>query len=159
LMDVYRPAQPNRIGIVFIAGSGWGAPQIYPRTYDDLELKDDAFSDAYVGTLVRELVERGYTVFAINHRFAPEAKFPLAFYDCQRAVRFIRAHAADYGIDATRLGAIGHSSGAHLSSLLGVSDTTIAGAKEPAQQGSSRVQAVVTLAAPFVLTEINFGRA
>jgi len=160
LMDVFRPAQPNGLGILFISGSGWGGVSSYTHGYDDTPLKNDARSSAgYEGRLVQGLVTRGYTVFAINHRFAPEVKFPAPVYDAQRAVRFVRANAAQYGVDPARLGAIGHSSGAHLAAMLGVIDTTIDNPKNlPAQRGSSKVQAVVTIAAPFVVTGILLTR-
>ena len=160
LMDVYRPQRPNRLGIVFIAGSGWGSPSAYPRTYDDTPLKDDAReSTGYIGNVIQALLDAGFTVFSINHRFAPEVRFPAPLYDAQRAVRFIRANAARYDINAEKLGAIGHSSGVHLAALLGVTDTTIDNPdRVPSQSGSSRVQAVVTLSAPFLVTSINAPR-
>ena len=160
LMDIYRPQRPNRLGIVFIAGSGWGSPSAYPRTYDDTPLKDDAReATGYIGDVIQALLDAGFTVFSINHRFAPEARFPAPLYDAQRAVRFIRANAARWEITAEKLGAIGHSSGGHLAALLGVTDTTIANPdRVPSQNGSSRVQAVVTLSAPFLVTSINSPR-
>src|SRR4029453_10707360 len=105
LMDVFRPSQPNGIGIIFISGSGFGGPGPgakfgYIHAYDDAPLRKDARLDSRMaGILVRDLVARGYTVFSIDHRFAPETKFPALFYDTQRAVRFIRASAARYGIN------------------------------------------------------------
>jgi len=160
LMDVYRPARPNGRGIVFISGSGWGGVPDYTHDYDDIPLKDDArYATGYLGTFIQGLLDAGFTVFSINHRFAPEARFPAPFYDAQRAVRFIRAHAADYGIEPARLGAIGHSSGGHLAAMLGVTDTVIDNPKGLRYQaGSSHVQAVVTLAAPFLITTVNVGR-
>ncbi len=160
LMDVYRPARSNGLGILFISGSGWGGGASYTHGYDDRPLKDDAKDrDSFEGRLVQELASRGFTVFAINHRFAPEVRFPLPVYDAQRAVRFVRANASRYGIDPAHLGAIGHSSGGHLAAMLGLLDTTIVEPKpHPYQQGSSRVQAVVTISAPFVVTEVLLTR-
>ena len=159
LMDVFRPSQPNGIGIIFISGGGWGWPdkQQYFHDYDDPPLRKDAQLDyKMAGRLVQGLVARGYTVFSIDNRFVPETHFPGIFYDAQRAVRFIRASAARYGIDPQKLGAIGHSSGAHLASLLGVKDTVIDDPKHrPYQQGSSQVQAVVDLAGPMDMSMLG----
>ena len=162
LMDVFRPSQPNGIGIIFISGGGWGGPGPgaqfgYIHAYDDAPLRKDARLDSRMaGILVRELVARGYTVFSIDNRFIPETKFPALFYDLQRAVRFIRANAARYSINPDKLGAFGHSSGAHLAAMLGVKDTVIDNPKNlPYQRGSSQVQAVVTLAAPFVMGQVK----
>jgi acetyl esterase/lipase len=57
-------------------------------------------------------------VFAINHRAAPRFHYPAALEDVQRAVRFVRYHAKDYGIDPARLGGVGGSSGGHLIGLV-----------------------------------------
>ena len=156
LMDVYQPEKSNHLGIVYIVGSGFGISPAYQRIYNQVPLKDDYFLDtAYSGKWIHILNDKGYTVFVINHRFAPRFHFPDIFYDCQRAVRFIRYHAKEYNINANHIGAMGHSSGAYLSSMLGVTDTTIVHPENPIDTESSKVQAVVALAAPFVLSEFG----
>ena len=121
-----------------------------------MPLKDDYFLDPeYAGKWMKSLTDKGYTVFVINHRFAPRFHFPDIFYDCQHAVRFIRYNAKKYGIDPNKIGAMGHSSGANLSAMLGVTDTTIAKPENGIDSVSSKVQAVVTLAPPFILSETN----
>ncbi|HVT87055.1 MAG TPA: alpha/beta hydrolase [Chitinophagaceae bacterium] len=156
LMDVYQPEQSNHLGIVYIVGSGFGAPALYRKIYNQVPLKDDYVLDsAYTGKWIKSLNNEGYTVFVINHRFTPAFHFPEIFYDCQRAVRFIRFNAKEYGIDADHIGAMGQSSGANLSAMLGVTDTTIARPESPIDGVSSKVQAVVTMAAPFVLSEMD----
>jgi acetyl esterase/lipase len=69
--------------------------------------------------------------------------------DVQRAVRFIRYHAEEYGINPDRIGAIGGSSGGHLVSMLGVLD----GKGDPDDESpinrlSAKVQCVVARATP-----------
>ena len=155
LMDVYRPPAPNGLGIVLISGSAWGVFSPYRQGYESAQLKVD-FAKGYVADLGHALVGRGYTVFMVNHRFAPEFRYATIIADAQRAVRFIRAHAADYAIDPDHLGAAGHSSGGYLAAMLGLTEPTVDNPKNfPVEAQSSRVQAVVTLAAPFVMTE-NF---
>ncbi len=108
LMDVYQPEKNNHLGIVYIVGSGFGAPALYQKIYNQVPLKDDYFLDsAYSGKWIKILNNEGYTVFVINHRFAPPFHFPEIFYDCQRAVRFIRYGAKTYSIDANHIGAMG----------------------------------------------------
>ena len=68
------------------------------------------------------LLAGGYTLFVINHRASPGFHYPAPVEDVQRAVRFVRHHAARYAIDPKRIGAIGNSSGAQFVSLLGVMD-------------------------------------
>ncbi len=64
----------------------------------------------------------GVTAFVLNHRMpqSPDVKVshqaPLE--DAQRAMRYIRAHAAEYGIDINKVGVMGSSAGAHLSATL-----------------------------------------
>jgi len=108
LLDVYRPAQPNGHGIVFISGSGWQAAPEYgawPLKNNQIDLWGPPLTAA------------GYTVFAINHRGAPRFHFPAALEDVQRAIRFVRAHANEYGIDGAHLGGLGGSSGGNLVGL------------------------------------------
>jgi acetyl esterase/lipase len=63
---------------------------------------------------------RGYAVVSINYRMSGEARFPALVQDAKAAVRWIRAHAEDYGFDPSRVAAWGGSAGAYLSSMLGV---------------------------------------
>jgi acetyl esterase/lipase len=66
------------------------------------------------------LAKHGYAVFAIEYRLMkPGVKtWPGVVYDCRAAVQFVRANAADFGLDPERIGLIGDSAGAHLSALV-----------------------------------------
>ena len=143
LMDVYVPAagRANRYGLVHISGSGWGAP----LGLDARPLKEAS----HVEIEVLPLVEAGYTVGTINHRATPRFAYPAAVEDAQRAVRFMRHHAARFEIRADRIGAIGGSSGGHLVSMLGVLDGAgDAEDESPVNRESAAVQCVVARAAP-----------
>jgi acetyl esterase/lipase len=63
---------------------------------------------------------KGYAVFAIEYRLMkPDVKtWPGAVYDVKAAVQFLRAEAAELGLDGERIALIGDSAGAHLSALL-----------------------------------------
>ena len=136
LMDVHYPISPNGLGIVFIPGSGWRAP----LTLDAAPLKENAEGAVYAAPLVAA----GYTVFTINHRASPRFRYPAAVEDAQRAVRFIRYNATDFGIDPDRIGALGGSSGGHLATMLGVlDDRNNAISDSVINQVSAKVQAVV----------------
>ncbi|MCB9276886.1 MAG: alpha/beta hydrolase [Lewinellaceae bacterium] len=92
-----------------------------------------------------EGLKRGYAVVSINYRLSGEALWPAQVQDCKAAVRWVRAHAAEYQLDPGRIAAWGGSAGGHLSAMLGVSGA------EPSLEDlslghsgmSSRVQAVV----------------
>lgn len=79
----------------------------------------------------------GFTTFSINYRLAPEHPWPAGFEDVQTAIRWVKAHAAEFKGDAGRLALFGHSAGGQLVCLAAAraDDTT-------------RVQAVVAFAPP-----------
>jgi acetyl esterase/lipase len=108
LFDVHRPEKPNGFGVVFISGSGWQA---------GLDYGAPPLKEQQIPVWGPPLLAAGYTVFAINHRAAPRFHYPAAIDDVQRAIRFVRFHARDYGIDAARIGGVGGSSGGHLIGL------------------------------------------
>ena len=153
LMDVYVPEESNGYGLIHISGSGWHAPS----GYDAKQLKEFPGVDIYV----KPLAEAGYTVFAINHRAAPTFRYPAAIQDAQRAVRYIRYHAENFGIRADWIGAIGGSSGGHLVALLGTLDGDGKDdAIDPIEQESAKVQCVVARAAPVDLVALgDYGMA
>jgi acetyl esterase/lipase len=144
LMDVYYPAKSNGIGIVFVAGSGFYAPIEFNAT----PLKDLRIT----APIANGLTDRGFTVFAINHRATPRFQYPDPVEDVQRAVRFVRANAKTYGIRPDRIGGAGESSGGHLVSMAGVLEGKgTPDDPDPVNQVSGRVQAIVALYAPFDL--------
>lgn len=154
LMDMYVPLKTNHKAIIFIPGSAWGF--VYPGNYDQTPLKNDITLDStYIGKCAMTLVKNGYVVFVINHRFTPRFEYQDIIEDCRRAVRYVRYHAKEFDIDPEHIGSMGLSSGGNLASMLGVSDNTNLTSKSPIDSMSSKVQAVVTLAAPFNLADFN----
>ena len=145
LMDVHQPQRGNGYAIVYVNGSGWHAP----LGFDAKPLKETLLGLPWIDVMCAG----GYTVFAINHRAAPRFRYPCAVEDAQRAVRFVRRHAGQFGIRTDRIGACGGSSGGHLVSLLG----TLPGAgdasdPDPVNREDASVQCVVARAAPVDLT-------
>jgi acetyl esterase/lipase len=69
---------------------------------------------------VKYLVKHGYAIASVDYRFSPEAPFPAQIQDCNAAMNFILAHAADYGVSAKRFVVGGGSAGGHLALLLGL---------------------------------------
>ena len=65
------------------------------------------------------LLLEGYAVASINYRLSPEARFAAQLEDCKAAIRYLRAHAEEFGIDPNRIGAWGASAGGHLAAFLG----------------------------------------
>lgn len=62
---------------------------------------------------------QGVSAFVLDYRVAPY-KYPVEIQDGMRAMRYVRAHAVEYGIDPNRIGVWGSSAGGHLASTLGV---------------------------------------
>jgi acetyl esterase/lipase len=125
-LDLYLPAKPTerRPVVIWIHGGGWQ-------------------SGSKSGTPALSMVRQGYAVASVEYRLSPEAPFPAQIYDCKAAIRWLRAHAKEHGLDEAHFGAWGSSAGGHLVALLGTSG----GVKElEGEEGnadrSSRVQAV-----------------
>lgn len=90
--------------ILFIQGSAWKHPNVW---YEIPQLSDYA--------------RRGYVVATVVHRSAVKNNpFPAYLQDCKTALRFLRAHAEDYGIDSDRVCVWGTSSGGNTALLMAV---------------------------------------
>ncbi len=67
------------------------------------------------------LQTKRYAGVSIGYRLTPEQRWPAQIHDCKAAIRWIKAHAKQYGLDPNRIAACGDSAGGHLVSMLGVS--------------------------------------
>ena len=117
-MDVFKPEKPNGAGIIKIVSGGWKS--------NHNGINDGGWPKA------------GYTTFVVVHGSQPRFQVEEIVADLNRAVRFVRAHAAEYGVDSNKLGVTGSSAGGHLSLMLatrgGPGD---ANAKDPVDRESS----------------------
>jgi acetyl esterase/lipase len=91
----------------------------------------------------REFAAAGYVCFVADYR----DHWPDYIDDGQLVVRWVRAHAAESGIDPVRIGAYGQSTGAEIAATLGVRDTRLETGVVLAEQ-SSRVACVVDIGGP-----------
>jgi len=99
------------------------------------------------------LNEKGFTVFAVRHGSTPRYPMSEIVADMRRAVRFIRQHAAEYGVDVSRIGVFGGSAGGQLALLLGTTaDSGDQSASDAVLRESSRVAAVVAFFPPTDLS-------
>lgn len=71
--------------------------------------------------------QAGWAVASINYRYSHQALFPGALHDVKEAVRFFRAHAAEFGIDPQRIAVAGGSAGGHLGMLVAHTGDSAAG--------------------------------
>ena len=81
----------------------------------------------------------GVTTFVVKYRLGPSYHHPIELGDAQRAIRTVRARAAEWGIDPRRLGVIGFSAGGHLASTTGTHfDAGNASSSDPIERATSR---------------------
>jgi acetyl esterase/lipase len=133
-------AMPENFGeekhpaLVIVHGGGWRAGTKHDRPYR---------------TLLLDYALKGYVTVSVEYRLTGEAPFPACIEDVKCAVRWLRAHAAEYHVDPDRIGAFGHSAGAHLVLMLAMCPAS-AGLEGDGgwSEFSSRVNAVVAASTP-----------
>lgn len=69
---------------------------------------------------ITNYASKGFVGAALMYRFAPEHSFPAAVEDVKAAIRFLKVHAGNYGIDPNKIVVVGTSAGAHLAAMLAV---------------------------------------
>lgn len=138
-LEVARPARPNGLGVILMVSGSWKSG-----------------ANSFKPWITAPILRRGYTVFAVSHLSQPQATVMEIVEDVSRAVRFIRHHAREYGVDPDRLGVTGGSSGGHLSLMLATrGGPGPADASDPVSRESSAVQAVAIF---FPVTDLlNLG--
>ncbi|NNC90096.1 MAG: alpha/beta hydrolase fold domain-containing protein [Akkermansiaceae bacterium] len=106
-LDLFLPkaqSDQRRPLVVFIHGGGW----------------QKGSKQGALGRLRGLLAGGRYAGAAINYRLTDEAAWPAQIHDCKAAIRWLRAHAGDYGYDPEKIAVWGTSAGGHLAAALGV---------------------------------------
>lgn len=104
------------------------------------------------------LAKAGFVVAAVEYRTVPD-KFPALLEDGKAAVRYLRAHATQLGIDPSRIGVLGDSAGGYLSQMMGLTNGDKSFDRGDFIDQSSEVQAVATLYGISNLLNIGEGFA
>jgi acetyl esterase/lipase len=148
-LDIYLPRTARRSVsgrpvVIYIHGGGWSGGH---------SRQSGAFENW--PSVLASLAARGYVVSSLNYRLLGEAPFPAAIQDVKAAIKFLRANAAKYGIDKSRVLVWGGSAGGHLTAL--AATTCGVAALEPVVTGalaaeSDCVQAAITWYGVFDLT-------
>lgn len=104
--NIYR-ANDNKTypALLMVHGGGWSS--------GDLTLQVP---------MAQQIAARGYVTIPVEYRLSPEAIYPAAVHDLKTAVRWVRTHASEYGIDTTKIAISGCSSGGHLAMLAGITN-------------------------------------
>lgn len=143
-MEVFKAAQPNGLGVLWMVsggGSSSRAKTVQPQFLRRLE----------------PFLRQGFTVFAVIHGSSPRFHLQDFVQDAHRAVRFVRYHAKEYEVDPHRLAVAGSSSGGWIALMIATrgleGDPT---ADDPVERVNSQVQAVGCFFSPSDF--LNFGK-
>lgn len=129
-LDLYRREDGALLpAVLMVHGGGWIAGD---RTMER--------------PFAKNLAKHGYVAVPVSYRLGTAGRFPAPVNDLKEAVRWLRAHATEYGVDAAHIGIVGGSAGGTLATMLGVTG----GLKQFETEGefhdqSSTVQAVVDI--------------
>lgn len=103
-LDLYLPFwKSNCPLVVYFHGGGWS-------------------SGSYKDRGMSWLVGYGFAVASVQYRLTDEAQFPAQIHDAKGAIRWLRANAKQFSYDASRMGAVGVSSGGHIAMLAGLAE-------------------------------------
>lgn len=139
ILDLYKPASSaqSRPLVIYIHGGGWiGGHTRHSGAFED-----------WPGVLA-SLAARGYVVASVEYRLSGEAPFPAAVQDVKAAIRWLRAHANEFGIDKSRAVVWGGSAGGQLAGLVGAS-CGVAALEPPGAAASQRPEPGAAAAKPM----------
>ncbi len=147
-LDVLIPeTKPKNIGVILIVSGSWKSKK------SDIPSEEAVLRSQH---WAQGLLNGGFTLFLVRHGSTPRYPVPEMVGDIKRSVRFVRLHAKEYGIDPSRLGIVGGSSGGHLALMAAfTADDGKPDAKDSVEKISSRVQAVMAWFPPVDF--INWG--
>jgi acetyl esterase/lipase len=123
LLDVSVPEGSGPFPVaILIHGGGWSG--------GDKRGADKPGSGADVTPWFAPLTEAKFTWLSINYRLAPAHRWPACLDDVATAIRWVKAHAAEFKGDPSRIALFGHSAGGHLATLVATAadDTVRVGA-------------------------------
>ena len=138
-LQILRPTlyfEPDRIFpvVVLIKGSAW--------------LKQEVYRDL---PMFGKLAERGFVVAVMEYRHSGIAKFPAQIVDTKNAIRFMRAHAAEYGGDPDNIFVMGDSSGGHVAVITGMTlDSDLY--DEPDSDVPAMINGIIDMYGPMEMT-------
>lgn len=143
-VSIYTPGDDGDYPLlVYVNGGGW--VQQLPR------------HDTVPG--VWQAPYQGYALASVGYRLAPEDNWPAQIHDVKAALRFLRAHADEYGYNADKIVAWGNSAGGHILEMCAATnglptfeDLTMGNPTE-----SSDIQALVSYYAPCDMYQLELG--
>ena len=120
-LDVpYSDVSPTDYVDIYVPDSE-SAPPLYVVIHGGGFVANDAES-RQAQWMYRYFRDHGFACASVNYRLAQEAPFPAAIEDCKAAIRFLRAHAEEYGYNADRIAVFGESAGGYLAVMCAVTN-------------------------------------
>jgi pectinesterase len=105
-LDVFRPKGPGKHpAVIMIHGGGWRSG-----------------SRSMQVPMAEMLAAKGFVTIPVEYQLLLEAKYPAAVHNIKSAIRWVKLHAADYGIDTNRIAISGCSAGGQLAALVGMTN-------------------------------------
>lgn len=109
-LDASIPDGPGPFpAVILVHGGGWNAGD-----------KSGGPGKGYMAPMHGPLAAAGFAWFSINYRLAPDFRHPAQVEDVETAIRWVKAHAAEYHIDPRRIALSGESAGGHLVAMAAV---------------------------------------
>ncbi|MFM9862755.1 MAG: alpha/beta hydrolase, partial [Micropepsaceae bacterium] len=135
-LDIYLPKNGEvKATILYLYGGGWvSGARWYYRLFG------------------RAMAARGFAVVVPDYHLYPAAKFPAFVEDAALAFKWLQDHAAELGGNSSRLFVMGHSAGAHISTLLALDPSYLAAHNLK----TSSIKGVVGLAGPYTLDPLKW---
>ncbi|WP_295800073.1 alpha/beta hydrolase [uncultured Microbulbifer sp.] len=132
-LDLFAPETTEntaRPAVLLVHGGGWRSGN---RTLQE--------------PLATYLANRGFVSATVEYRLSLEARYPAGVQDVKAAVRWLRGHADEYGVDPARIAILGASAGAQLATLVGVTPGVAHFVEqgEKADRDAESIQAIVNL--------------
>jgi acetyl esterase/lipase len=136
-LDIYKLKDLKELApvMIFIHGGAW---------------RSGKRSD-YLPYLI-DYAKKGYVTATVSYRLVKQAVFPAAVQDVNCAVKFIKTHAAEYGINPEKVVLIGGSAGGHLSMMIGYGGHEELFNQDCPFDNDSKVNAIIDLYGPTDLT-------
>lgn len=135
LLDLYVPDVPGHADlplVIWHSGSAW-----FSNTAKDA---------GNAVAIAEEFTARGYAVATISIRSTFDAWFPAQGHDVRAAIRWLREHATEYGLDPNRFAFMGNSSGGWATAFAATTSDIM---ELPGEQGVDGTSSAVHVAVPF----------
>lgn len=123
----YKGKKPQP-AVVLIHGGGWKSG-----------------NKSQMRIFAQEIAAKGYSCFAIEYRLSPEAQYPSAIFDVKNAIKYIKANAKKFNVNAQKVAVLGCSSGGQMAALIGTTNNNLEFESPSAINENASVQAIIDL--------------